>query len=109
MTTSSRCPARSWPRWAESDEIVALVVRPVEEYAAAHIPGALSVPVGELATRLTERPAEVEVVAYCRGAYCVLRTRRSGCCARRAVRPASSSTGCSKWQLAGLPLASGAA
>ena len=51
---------------------IILDVRPAAEYAAGHIPGAVSIPVEELPHRLAELPTEAEVVAYCRGAYCVL-------------------------------------
>jgi ArsR family transcriptional regulator len=47
-------------------------VRPVEEYRVGHIPGALSIPLNELEARLSELPLDQEVVAYCRGPYCVL-------------------------------------
>ena len=47
-----------------------LDVRPAAEYAAGHLPGAVSIPVGELRRRLAELPADREVVAYCRGPYC---------------------------------------
>lgn len=53
-------------------EVTVLDVRPVEEYQAGHIPGALSVPLKELERRLSELPRDREVVAYCRGPYCVL-------------------------------------
>jgi len=46
-------------------------VRPAEEFAAGHIPGAASIPLAELAERLDELPRDVEIVAYCRGPYCV--------------------------------------
>lgn len=49
-----------------------LDVRPAEEYAAGHVPGAVSIPLEQLADRLAEIPADTEVVAYCRGRYCVL-------------------------------------
>src|SRR6266508_6633564 len=52
--------------------VTVLDVRPREEYAAGHVPGAVSVPLDELADRLAELPANQEIVAYCRGAYCVL-------------------------------------
>ena len=55
-----------------SGEVTVLDVRPSEEYQAGHIPGALSVPLDELETRLSELPQDQEVVAYCRGPYCVL-------------------------------------
>jgi rhodanese-related sulfurtransferase/DNA-binding transcriptional ArsR family regulator len=57
---------------ARSGDVLVLDVRPAEEFAQGHIPGALSIPVGELADRLDELPADAEVVAYCRGAYCVM-------------------------------------
>jgi rhodanese-related sulfurtransferase len=53
-------------------EVLVLDVRPSEEYAAGHLPGAVSIPSDELAGRLAEIPAGVEVAAYCRGRYCVL-------------------------------------
>ncbi|HXF73491.1 MAG TPA: metalloregulator ArsR/SmtB family transcription factor, partial [Actinomycetota bacterium] len=53
-------------------DVTVLDVRPPEEFAAGHIPGARSVPLPELERRLDELPRDVEVVAYCRGPYCVL-------------------------------------
>ncbi|WP_406306824.1 metalloregulator ArsR/SmtB family transcription factor [Streptomyces sp. NBC_00885] len=85
-------------------EVVILDVRPAEEYAAGHIPGARSIPVEELADRIAELPDETEVVTYCRGAYCVLAydavrlLRESG---RRAVR---LTDGMLEWRLAELPV-----
>jgi rhodanese-related sulfurtransferase len=52
--------------------VTVLDVRPVEEYKAGHIPGALSLPLKELELRLSELPRDQEIVAYCRGPYCVL-------------------------------------
>jgi rhodanese-related sulfurtransferase len=59
-------------RRVKAGEVTVLDVRPPEEYRAGHIPGALSIPVGELKSRLKELPKEREVVAYCRGPYCVM-------------------------------------
>lgn len=59
-------------RRVRSGEVTVLDVRPPEEYRAGHIPGALSIPVGELRARLEELPMGREVVAYCRGPYCVM-------------------------------------
>lgn len=53
------------------EDVVVLDVRPEEEYRAGHIPGARSIPVDELEDRLDELPKEQEIVAYCRGPYCV--------------------------------------
>lgn len=90
-------------------DIVVLDVRPEEEYVAGHIPGAVSVPADELADRLAELPADVEVVAYCRGAYCVL-AHDAVRLLRAQGRPASKLVdGMLEWRLAGLPVRSGAA
>lgn len=59
-------------RRVRAGEVTVLDVRPPEEYRAGHIPGALSIPVGELEARLRELPKDREVVAYCRGPYCVM-------------------------------------
>jgi rhodanese-related sulfurtransferase len=59
-------------RRVKSGEVTVLDVRPVEEYRAGHIPGAFSVPVDELKARLKELPRDRDIVAYCRGPYCVM-------------------------------------
>lgn len=70
-------------------EVTVLDVRPAEEYEAGHIPGALSVPLDELEARLAELPRDAEVVAYCRGPYCLMaveavaRLRKRGYTAHR--------------------------
>ncbi|WP_259407579.1 ArsR/SmtB family transcription factor [Streptomyces akebiae] len=84
--------------------IVVLDVRPAEEYAAGHIPGAISIPVDELAERVAELPDDAEVVAYCRGAYCVLAydaVRLLHARGRKAVR---LTDGMLEWRLAELPV-----
>ena len=94
---------------AQAGEVVVLDVRPAEEYAAGHIPGALSIPVEQLPDRIDELPAGTEVVAYCRGAYCVLAhdaVRLLNAQGRRAVR---LSEGMLEWRLADLPVATGEA
>lgn len=59
-------------RCVKDGEVTVLDVRPLEEYRAGHIPGALSIPVGEIEVRLRELPKDREIVAYCRGPYCVM-------------------------------------
>jgi rhodanese-related sulfurtransferase/DNA-binding transcriptional ArsR family regulator len=59
-------------RRVKNGEVTVLDVRPVEEYRAAHIPGAISIPVSELKARLKELPKRREIAAYCRGPYCVM-------------------------------------
>lgn len=93
---------------AQAGGVVVLDVRPAEEYAAGHIPGAISIPVDELAERVAELPDDAEVVAYCRGAYCVLAydaVRLLHARGRKAVR---LTDGMLEWRLAKLPVDSGA-
>jgi rhodanese-related sulfurtransferase len=89
----------------EAGQAIVLDVRPAPEFAAGHIPGALSIPLDDLPDRLAELPADVDVVAYCRGAYCVLAhdaVRLLTAHGRRAVRLAE---GMLEWRLADQPVA----
>jgi rhodanese-related sulfurtransferase len=89
-------------RLQDGEDLVVLDVRPAAEYAASHLPGAVSIPVAELRRRLAELPADREVVAYCRGPYCafaheaVALLREAGVSARRLE------DGLPEWQAAGL-------
>lgn len=84
--------------------VTVIDVRPPEEYAAGHLSGAINVPLAELETRLDQMPPDREVVAYCRGPFCLLsfeavaRLRDKGRQARRLE------TGFPEWQIAGLPV-----
>jgi rhodanese-related sulfurtransferase len=59
-------------RRVRAGEVTVLDVRPVEEYRAGHIPGARSIPIAELKARIAELPKDCEIVAYCRGPWCVM-------------------------------------
>lgn len=59
-------------RRVRAGEVTVLDVRPPEEYRAGHVPGAVSIPVGELKSRLKELSKDRDIVAYCRGPYCVM-------------------------------------
>jgi rhodanese-related sulfurtransferase/DNA-binding transcriptional ArsR family regulator len=89
------------------DEVLVLDVRPAEEYAAGHIPGAVGVPLEELAGRLAELPGGSEIVAYCRGAYCVLAHDAVRLLTERGRRGLRLADGMLEWRLAGLPVAVG--
>ncbi|HZU15326.1 MAG TPA: metalloregulator ArsR/SmtB family transcription factor [Candidatus Dormibacteraeota bacterium] len=85
-------------------QTLAIDVRPAEEYAAGHIPGALSIPLGELGARLQELPREMEIVAYCRGPYCVLAPQAVETLCRAGFRARRLEEGLPEWRLAGLPV-----
>ena len=86
-------------------EVVLLDVRPTAEYAAGHITGARSVPVGELHRYLSALPADADVVAYCRGPYCVRADEAVRELSRRGMRAQRLADGFPEWKRAGLPVA----
>jgi rhodanese-related sulfurtransferase/DNA-binding transcriptional ArsR family regulator len=96
-------------RRAAAGDVTVLDVRPAEEYAAGHIPGAVSIPVEVLAHRLAELPLEAEIVAYCRGAYCVLAHDAVRLLVARGRRARRLADGMLEWRLADLPVTTGAA
>jgi rhodanese-related sulfurtransferase len=86
-------------------EVIAVDVRPAEEYAAGHIPGAMSIPLDELADRLADLPGDVDVVAYCRGANCVLAHDAVRLLTAHGHRATRLTDGMLEWRLADLPVA----
>jgi rhodanese-related sulfurtransferase/DNA-binding transcriptional ArsR family regulator len=96
-------------RRAQAGEVTVLDVRPAEEYAGGHIPGAVSVPLDQLADRLADLPADGEIVAYCRGAYCVLAIDAVRMLAAHGHRARRLADGMLEWRLANLPVTTGAA
>jgi len=88
-------------------EAILIDVRPHEEYAAGHLPGALSIPLDELASRLKELEKGREVVAYCRGPYCMLSADAVRLLARRGYRARRLEDGVLEWRAAGLKVVSG--
>jgi rhodanese-related sulfurtransferase len=83
-------------------DVVVLDVRPVEEYAAGHIAGAVSLPLAELERRLAEIPRGRRVVAYCRGPYCVLAAEAVRLLRKRGVEAVRLKDGFPEWRDAGL-------
>lgn len=81
------------------DEVVLLDVRPTVEYQADHIPGAISMPVDEVAHRLEELPTDKLIVAYCRGPYCVYADEALDLLAARGWAVARLEEGVLEWQL----------
>lgn len=89
----------------ERGEYTILDVRPIKEFAAGHVPGAINIPIDQLPDRLDEIPADATIVAYCRGPYCVFAHD-----AVELLRQAGRSTyrledGLPEWRSAGLPIA----
>jgi DNA-binding transcriptional ArsR family regulator/rhodanese-related sulfurtransferase len=90
-------------------EVVVLDVRPEPEYAGGHLPGAVHIPVEELADRLAELPVNREIIAYCRGQYCVLAHDAVRLLVQRGYRASRATDGALEWRIAGLLEGDGAA
>ena len=88
-------------------EVIVLDVRPGSEYEAGHIRGARSVPVTELRRHLRVLPKDAEVVAYCRGPYCVYADEAVRLLHKRGFQARRLEDGFPEWKRAGLPVASG--
>jgi rhodanese-related sulfurtransferase len=88
-------------RRVKRGEVTVLDVRPVEEYRAGHIPGALSIPVDELKTRLKELPKTREVVAYCRGPYCVMAVEAVALLRKKGFKAQRMELGVVDWRARG--------
>jgi rhodanese-related sulfurtransferase/DNA-binding transcriptional ArsR family regulator len=95
-------------RRVEQGDVLVLDVRPAVEYAAAHLPGAVHIPLPELAERLGELPSDREIVAYCRGQYCVLAHEAVRLLTAEGRRARRADDGILEWRLAGLPTELGA-
>ena len=85
--------------------VTVLDVRPVEEYNAGHIPGALSIPLKELQLRLSDLPRDQEIVAYCRGPYCVLSIQAVEMLRARGFQAVRLEEGIQDLRAMGLPIA----
>ncbi len=93
---------------ARAGDLTVLDVRPEEEYAGGHLPGAVNVPLSELEDRLEGLPRDREVVAYCRGPYCVLAYEAVARLRDRGYRARRLEYGYPEWKANGLPVENGA-
>lgn len=84
--------------------VTVLDVRPAEEYAAGHIPGAINVPVEKLEGFISRLPKRKEVVAYCRGPYCLMSFEAVEKLRQRGFRARRLENGLPEWRAAGLPV-----
>lgn len=91
-------------RLQRKDDLLVLDVRPVEEYEAGHLPGAVSIPVGELRRRLKEIPKSKEIVAYCRGSFCAFAPEAARYLDKKGFRTRVLDAGMPDWEAAGLPV-----
>jgi DNA-binding transcriptional ArsR family regulator len=91
----------------KSGEALIIDVRPLGEYEAGHIPGAVNVPIEALPRRLSEFPRRKEVVAYCRGPYCMLAVEAVKRLRKRGYRARRLEDGFPEWKAEGRPVAVG--
>jgi rhodanese-related sulfurtransferase/DNA-binding transcriptional ArsR family regulator len=97
-------PAKELWQRVKQGLVTVLDVRPPEEYAQGHIRGALNVPVTELKKRLHQIPADQEVVAYCRGPYCLLAYEAVRVLRKQGIEARRLEEGYPEWKSAGLPV-----
>jgi len=97
-------PAAELLERAKKGLVTVLDVRPAEEYAAGHVPGALNVPLDKLESYLSRLPKRKEVVAYCRGPYCLMSFEAVEKLRKRGWRARRLENGLPEWRAAGLPV-----
>ena len=84
--------------------VTVLDVRPEDEFALGHLPGAVNIPLADLERRLADLPPDQELIAYCRGPYCVLSFEAVAKLRRRGYRVRRLEDGYPEWKAAGLPV-----
>jgi rhodanese-related sulfurtransferase len=96
-------PAAELLERAKRGLVTVLDVRPPEEFAAGHLPGAVNIPIHELTKRLTELPKRREIVAYCRGPYCLMSYDAVQLLRTKGLKARRLEAGLPEWRLAGMP------
>ena len=91
---------------ARKGVVTVLDVRPPEEYAAGHLPGAINVPVEKLEGYLAKLPKKREIIAYCRGPYCLMSFEAVAALRKRGWKARRLEDGFPEWKAAGLPVES---
>jgi rhodanese-related sulfurtransferase len=89
---------------ARQGDVLVLDVRPEAEYRAGHLPYARSIPIQELELKLAELPLDREIVAYCRGPFCLFAAEAVALLHRKGFRAHKISDGIAEWSAAGMPL-----
>jgi rhodanese-related sulfurtransferase/DNA-binding MarR family transcriptional regulator len=101
-------PAAELLERARKGLVTVLDVRPAEEFASGHVPGALNIPVEELEKRLRELPKQREVIAYCRGPFCLMSFEAVELLRKKGIKARRLENGMPEWRVAGLPVEEGA-
>lgn len=97
-------PAKELLKRARAGLVTVIDVRPEEEYAAGHLPGALSIPLAKLEKQLRKFDRDKEIVAYCRGPHCVLAFEAVARLRGKGLRARRLQDGFPEWELSGLPV-----
>jgi rhodanese-related sulfurtransferase/DNA-binding transcriptional ArsR family regulator len=97
-------PAKELLDRARRSLVTVLDVRPPEEFAAGHVPGAVNIPIHELEKRLSELPRRKEIVAYCRGPYCLMSYDAVQLLRKKGLKARRLEAGLPEWRHAGLPI-----
>lgn len=99
-----RVEPRALMKRVKAGEVLLLDVRPADEYAAGHLPGAVSLPVTELKKRIKDLPKDREIVAYCRGPWCLMAVEAATALQRRGYSASRSEINVTEWRDLGLPV-----
>ena len=94
-------------RQLRTGAVTVLDVRPADEFALGHLPDAVNIPLRELERRLAEFDASQQIIAYCRGPYCVLAFEAVSLLRKRGLQARRMQDGFPEWRNAGLPVACG--
>ena len=97
--------SRSLLEKVRAGDAILIDVRPEPEFSTAHLPGARSVPLDELLGRIKDLPDDKEIIAYCRGPFCIMSDTAVALLTRHGLRARKIAEGVAEWQAAGLPLA----
>jgi rhodanese-related sulfurtransferase len=89
---------------AKRGDVVVIDVRPPQEYQSGHLPFARSLPLSELKQRLAELPADKEIVAYCRGPFCMMSAEAVALLQESGYRARKIADGLPEWLAAGMPI-----
>ena len=97
-------PASEVLERARKGLVIVLDVRPTEEFSAGHLPNSINIPIHELEKRLKELPKRKEVIAYCRGPYCLMSYDAVSLLRKKGIKARRMEAGLPEWRAAGLPV-----